>query len=84
MWSIMFTRAAGSREPLLYTNEKSNYLTNSSVCQWLANCGPRPNCGPLSTFCWATQHLLLWAVWHVRAKELRRLHGLKHRLLQYL
>jgi len=35
------------------------------VRQWSTNCGPRHNCGPFSTFYWATQHLLLWAVWYV-------------------
>jgi len=41
----------------LYTNEKSSYLTNNTV----SSVGPRPNCGPLSTFHWAAQNLL-WAV----------------------
>jgi len=40
---------------------------------------------------WAVQHfflgrstLIVWAVWHVRAKMLRRLRGIKHWLLQQL
>jgi len=49
----------------LYTNEKSNYLTNNTVRQCSANCGPRPNCGPFDNFCWATQYLLLGAAWYV-------------------
>jgi len=71
-----------NEDSTLYINEKSSYLTNNTVRQWSANCGPRPNCGPFSTFYCAALHLLLWAVWHVRAKVLRRLRGIKHRLLQ--
>jgi len=46
-----------SENSKLYTNEKSNYLTNNTV----SSVGPRPNCWPVSTFYWAAQHLL-WAV----------------------
>jgi len=78
-----FTRAAGS-PPLLYTNAKSNYLTNNTVRQWSANWGPRPNCGLFSSFYWAEQRLLFWPAWYVRAKVLHRLRGIKHRLPQQL
>jgi len=42
----------------LYTNENSSYLTNNTVTSG----GYWPNWGPFSTFYWAAQHLLLWAV----------------------
>jgi len=61
-------------------NEKSSYLTNKTVRQWFANCGLQSNCGPSNTY-WDSQHLLLWAAWYVTAEMLRRLRGIKHRLL---
>jgi len=47
------------------------------VEQWSANAEPRPNCGPFTTFRWATQHLLLWAAWYLRAAVLCRLRAWK-------
>jgi len=46
----------------LVTNAKSDYIINTIASQWSANCGPQPNCGPSSTFYWAAQNVLLWAV----------------------
>jgi len=58
---------------------ESSYFTNNTVRQWSANCGPRPSCGPFSTFYCAVQHL--WAALYVNAKVLRWLRGIKQRLL---
>ena len=54
----------------------------STVCrcerQW------RVNYRAFSTCYWVASHLLLPDAWYVSAKVLRRLHGIKHRLLQQL
>jgi len=42
----------------LCTSKKSSHLTNNTV----PSGGPRPNCGLFSSFYWAAQHFLLWAV----------------------
>ena len=39
--------------PVLFTNEKSSYLTNNTVSQWSANCGPPHLIGSRNTYYWA-------------------------------
>jgi len=49
-----------------YTNKKSGWLINNTVCPWSTNCGLQHNCGSFCAFHWVAQHLLLWAVWYIR------------------
>jgi len=44
----------------------SKYLICITLKSWLKNCGQ------FCIFYWAAQHLLLWAVWYVRATILHQ------------